>query len=134
MRLPGSALLDPAPEQLNLPARQLSPNLCWWHVIVRVCRRDSADELALLGLAGDDREVVLDLRLRVALEIETQVSLPLRLIRPVTLKAGVGQDWANVAIELNNRGHRLLMLRRCQSAAQSRDDGGDNDWAGVHRQ
>ena len=70
---------------------------------------DAADEVAAFRLAGDDGVDTIKVAFGARFDIEPQIGFATRGVWPVTLKAVVGQDRADVAIET----HRVVGGRRC---------------------
>jgi hypothetical protein len=65
-----------------------------------IVARDAEDQLALVGIAGEERLLV---QRRVA-EVEAQVGLAVLLVRPVAEVAVLGEDRADVAVEFHRAG------------------------------
>jgi hypothetical protein len=105
VRLPRSALLDPAAERLDLGRAQ--PVLAARdvrHPLLLVRVRHALDERAPLGVAGDDRHLSRSgRRLRHLLAVEAQAHLPAVPVGAVAGVTVVGQDRPYVFIEGDER-------------------------------
>jgi hypothetical protein len=117
VRLPRGAFHDPAPQRLDLRARQ--PRLAARdvrHALVVVRVRDALDQRALLRLAGHDRDGARRERgLRVLLAVEPQPRLAPVAVGAVAAETVVGEDRPHVAVELEpwhqRRRGRIARLR-----------------------
>ncbi len=118
-------LLDPAPEDLLLPAGQLLVRLRRRHLLVGVVAEDPFHQLTLPGLSRDDGLGV-D---RVGTDVKSQVGLATVLVRTVAQEAVVGEDRPYVSIELDLRG-LVAAAGRIAAHGHGRDpdDGRDGDW------
>ena len=127
-------MLNPAAQQLNLPRRELSSRLGGRHAVVGIARGDAPDEFALRRIAGDDGEVIVELRLRAGFEVEAEAGLALGLVRAVALEAGVGKDGPDVAVELDRPRERLLRARHRKPAGENERGQKAIDPAKVHHE
>ena len=101
MRLPWGTLSDPAFQQIDLLLGELSAGIKRWHSVIRIVRRDAADQFALIQLSGHDGEVILMFCLCAALQVEPQIGFAARLVRTVAEEAGIGEDGPDVAIKFD---------------------------------
>ncbi len=102
MFLPLGPLLNPALQRLDLSVCQLPPGIDRRHTESFILCADAAVELAARRVAGYNRATaVAEIRPCALFEIESQLRLAIRFVRAVTGKAGVGQDGADVSIELH---------------------------------
>ena len=97
MRFVFGAFGNPAPERFLLLRREILMDRGGRHDLFGVVRKDPADGFAKVGFArrdrsGSDRAVPL---------IHPQVGLPRGAVRPVTGEAGLHQNRANVAGEVD---------------------------------
>jgi len=97
VRLILGPLVDPAAEQLDLMLGQFRlVRVGRRHQLVFVVRGDPLDQRAVLRLAGDDGI----LNGRVA-QVQTQLGLPVALIRTVAGVTPIRQQRPNLPIEIN---------------------------------
>src|SRR5262249_25812045 len=89
--LPFCPFGDPTPQRLDLTRREVASRARRWHALVRVFRRDPADQFALVRPVGNN-----DLR---SFAIEAQVRLALGGVGAVALVTVFGNDGPDVAIE-----------------------------------
>ena len=99
--LPFGPLLDPAAERLDLGLRERPARPLGGHPLGVIVRDDPLDQGALARLAGDDHRPVLPLRERPLLLVEPEARLALALVGAVALEAGLGEDRADVAVEVD---------------------------------
>src|SRR5690242_14579773 len=97
MRLPLRPLLDPALHEVDLPRRELDRVLGGRHPFARFGTADAAEEFALVGPAGGDDAF------GPGFEVEAEAALALGLVGAVAGEAGVREDGAHVAVELDSR-------------------------------
>lgn len=68
---------------------------------------DAADQFAFTGLAGDDGQAAgLGGLEGVGLDVEPELGLALALVRAVAGEAVLGEDGADVAVEIDRTGRR----------------------------
>ena len=106
MSTPGASLFDPGADQRHLIFFQLELRLWRRHSLPGLLCGDPLVELALARLAPDDGSGSIVVGVESVLQIETQVRLALFLIRSVAGIAVVGENRANVTVEVD------LFLRR----------------------
>ncbi len=95
MRTPLRSRFDPPDQRLDLVLAELPLRIGRRHPQVGIGGRDSLDQLALAGMPGvDDRSGPLG-------SIEAQIGLASTGIWPMTEQAVLGEDRANVAVEIN---------------------------------
>jgi hypothetical protein len=94
---------DPALEYLNLRGLERLVRLLRRHALISVVGRDATDQFALVRLAWDDGRHAVPIGFRIFLDVEAQLGLTVLLVRAVTGEALVGQDRADVAIEIDGR-------------------------------
>src|SRR5262245_49658324 len=99
MFFPLRPLLDPASNQLDLLWRKLLPEAWRRHVLIGVRGGQSPKQFALLWIAGDKYSMPITIDKELLLVIQPQIGFAFLGIWPVTLKANVGQDRSDVAIE-----------------------------------
>src|SRR4051812_9726871 len=107
--MPGirGALPGPIDEAPDLLGRQLLAVLGRRHDLVRVFGADSLDQLALVGLAPDDREVAAEVGERPFLGVEPKRladAFPLAGVGAVAGIAAVGEDRPDLAVEVDRPG------------------------------
>ena len=99
--LPLGTLLNPAPDQLLLAVGESTAGVGRRHDVIRVVGGDAAVNLALAWLAVDERAHAVFVTKCIGLGIEPQLGLALVGVRPVALVTVVGEDRADVAVELD---------------------------------
>ena len=113
VRLVVGPLGDPAAQQRLLGVRQRQVRVGRRHHVVFEVREDAPDELALLRNARlDDRPPVVDVLERPVARIEAQLGLPLRGVGPVTAKAAVRQQRADLEAEVDADPARASLVAR----------------------
>ena len=130
MRLIFRALGDPAFEQFLLRGGERAIRLGRRHQLVGVGGKDVLHQLALLRFARHER-----LRLqRLRAHIQPQVGLALIRVLAVAVKAVLGQDRPDVAVELDfGRGRRRARRALREGGAGEENDGGEKEEA-FHRE
>ena len=105
MRLPWGALLDPCLDLGDLLRLELFVRLRRRHDFIFVGRNQALEEAALVRLAFDHggRFAVLG-REESGFRVQPQPCLARSRIGAVAVKAGIGEDGADVLIELNRLG------------------------------
>ena len=99
---------DPAPEEFLLGRRQRFVRFFLRHDIFGVVREDAFDDLALLGLAGDDGDLPALAGLqRFFTDIQAQAAFARLRIEAVAMKAGVRHDRSDVAVEADDIAGRV---------------------------
>src|SRR5262249_13150425 len=104
--LPPGALLDPAPDQLDLLGSELASGAGGGHALGGIIGGDAQVNLGLVRLAGDEGTVAVTVAEGALLCVQPEVCLALRLVGTVTPKANIRQDRADIAVELDRRGGR----------------------------
>ena len=107
MRFPFRAFTDPTRDPFDLVGRELLARAGRRHPLFGIGTGDALVENAGRQIAGHDRADTVHAALGAGFDVEPQIGLPLRRVGTVALKAVVGQERANVAIEL----HRLVGAR-----------------------
>ena len=126
MPLPSGALADPAGEELDLLGRQLLVRLGRRHDVVLIIGEKSRDQLAGFRVSRYDGGV---LATRCAfVRVKSEVGFPGVFVRTVAVKAVVGKDGANVAIEgnLNISEGRLGSESGRGALLRARSEGGEH--------
>lgn len=95
------ALGDPAAHQRDLLRRDVPIRFRRRHHVVAVVGLEAGDHLALIRLAGDDRRVPTEVARRFLRLIEAQFGLAVLRVLAVAVKAGLREDGADVAVELD---------------------------------
>ena len=96
------SLGDPAPHQRRLAlAEAWFLRFRWRHALIGVAAEHAREQLAVIGLAGDDRRVAAEIGERTLAGIEPQLGLALFRIGAVAEKTAIGKDRTDVAIELD---------------------------------
>jgi len=118
----GRSTRDPSPQGIDLGRSKRLTALRWRHQLIGVGRDQALQQFALVWLTGHDRErpaaQVLE---RTFAGIQPQALLPALspvLVGPVTQETIVGQDRANVAVEIRHIG---------RASIQRGDKQGDHD-------
>ena len=104
--IPRGALVDPAPQDVDLLVAQRLVRVRRRHPQARAGVRDALVHQAGRGIALDDRMPVGSLRESAVLGIQTEPHLSRALVRPVALEAVVGQDGPHLPLKIHGR-------RRC---------------------
>ena len=95
-------LFDPTAKQVPLPDCQFLAAVSGRHLVGRVCRHNPADEFTVADLRRNDCCFARgQCGLRWFGFVEPQSHLPGPFIGAMTLKAVIGQNWPDVAIELD---------------------------------
>ena len=128
MRLVMRPLGDPAPEPRFVLSTEGQIGIRRRHGISRVGGKDFPAEQAFLRFARHDRVPVRFRALRVSAfrDIQAQTRLAAGLVWSVTLEAAVGEDRADIAIELERFGRRRRRAEQGQAAinrSQGRSQG-----------
>ena len=111
--VPGSALVDPAPQHVDLLVVQRLVGVGRRHPQPRVGVRDALEDKAGPGVPLDDRVAVRPFRESALLGVEPQPHLPRALVRPMALEAVVRQDRPHLPLEVDGRRRsRVLPGRR----------------------
>src|SRR3954469_9228862 len=93
---------DPATEQLKLLFRHVLAGFFGRHFFILIRGDEHLDQPALLQITGDHREGAgLELARGLLASIQAQPSLALVLVRTMTGKAFIGEDRADVLIEID---------------------------------
>jgi hypothetical protein len=111
-------LLDPPPEELHLPRGELQAGLFRRHHVFVVVGGQSAVRFALVGLARDDGEDALAVGRRALVRVEPELCLTGGRVGAVALEAGVGEDGADVAVEVDAVGQRGVRTACVRGARQ----------------
>ena len=75
------------------------------HHLFRVVARDAPDEVAVLHVARrDHRQAALGFPEQPLARVQAQLRLALGRVRPVAAIAAVGEEWADVAVEVDRAG------------------------------
>ena len=93
--------MDPSLEQFDLFCGQGFAGIGRRHEILGILRGDAGDDLTLSGITGHDRVVSSQIGPGPLWGVETQFGLAVILIGAVAVEAVVGQNRADVPIELN---------------------------------
>src|SRR5215831_4367721 len=107
MLLPFCPLINPSTDEVDLASRQPAAGCGRGHTLCLVVRRDAPVHLAFRSIAGNQSVAPAETRERSGFSVETQMGLPFRLVRTVTLKAIIRKNRADIAIELDFRAWRL---------------------------
>ena len=92
--LPFCSFFDPLAKNFSFVIRELAMGIWRRHHLLRVIVKDAFDEIAFLGLSGNDGK-----SLGIVLVIKPKIPFTGFGIRPVAVEAGVGKDGQNVPIE-----------------------------------
>ena len=101
--LPAGSLLDPKADELDLLLVQLEPGVGRGHAQGFLPGGDSLEHLAPVRIAGGDSPVSAQVGEGALLGVEAQLVDAGRLVGPVAGVAAVGQERADVAVELHRR-------------------------------
>ena len=99
MSLPFRACINPVNQRLFFIVTERSTGIRRRHLQIGIIRQNSADNLTLRSATGNNCRMAFALLLCRFLHVETQISLTFCSIRTVTVKALVGQNRSDVAIE-----------------------------------
>ena len=105
VRLVDAALGDPGAQDGFVLGRHGLLALGRRHDVLVVGREDALDDLALVGLARDDRDLArLAFAMRGRREVEAQLRFPGMLVHAMAREAVLGQDRTDLAVEIHGRG------------------------------
>jgi len=110
-------LLDPTADQFHLLRRQRAVRRRRGHPGQPVLGADSLVEAALSRPSGDNDPVTASVGKDSIGPVKPQIGLALLFVRPVAGEAVVGQDWADLAVEIDAFGLGCLLRREPQSRA-----------------
>ena len=102
MSTPGAALFNPGADQLHLIFFQLELELWRRHSLPGLLCGDPLVELALARFASDDRSGSIVFGVESVPQVEPQAGLAFFLIRSVAGIAVVGENRANVTVEVDS--------------------------------
>ncbi len=111
--IPVGALIDPAPQRVDLIVGERLVRCRGRHPEPRVGMRDPLDHEAGAGIPGDHGLPVRTVRDQTVFRVEPQPDLPRALVRPVAQETVIGQDRPHFALEVDRRrpGGRLGLPR-----------------------
>jgi hypothetical protein len=101
--LPLPAAGDPLPQRRNFGICKLAAFIRRRHSQVGIGRSDPPPQFALLRLPGNNHRAALSLCIGCFRGIQPQIGLALAGVGTVALEAMVGQDRADVSVELDRR-------------------------------
>jgi len=107
MCLPFRALLYPSSQKIDLPGAKRSPRVDGRHARFGFRSGDAFDQPAAFSVTRNDDS---GFAKRAIFGIESKAGLSLGWIRAVTGETGVGQNRANVAVEVDGGGCLTLLV------------------------
>ena len=121
--VPGSALVDPAPQHVDLLVVQRLVGVGRRHPQPLVGVRDALKDKAGLGVPLDDWMAVRPFPEGALLGVEPQPHLPGALVRPMALEAVVRQDRPHLPLEVDGRRRSRVLTgrRRCAGERPGRE-------------
>jgi hypothetical protein len=93
------------------------------HALFGIITQDAMNERTGLDVACNNGGNTIAFGERIVFEVESQAALALLAIRTVTLKAMVGQDRADVAVEVDQRITKSRLRRRVRRQQHSEGAG-----------
>ena len=96
---PLGSLLDPPFEKSDFFGFERLLGSWWRHHLIGITRHHAANEFTLAGLSRNNYRFFGSI-----FEVEPQLGFTMLLVRPVTMKTLVGQDWPDVAVEADRLG------------------------------